>query len=57
MHFLAVKPANEKLSRRQEVFWLIELAIESYWDCDKNQLKVLIDSLSVESYREAIEIA
>ena len=42
------------LSRRQKVSRWIELAIESAL---KRSLRVLIDSLSLENYQEAIEIA
>ena len=36
-----IKVAIEKLSRRQKVSQWIELAIESYRECDKKQLKGL----------------
>ena len=49
-----IEVAIEKLSRRQKVSRWIELAIESAL---KRSLRVLIDSLSLENYQEAIEIA
>ena len=49
--------AIEQLSRRQKLSQWIEDLSRSYQDCDKKKLKSSIDSLSVKSYREAIEIA
>ena len=49
-----IEVAIEELSRRQKFSRLIKLAIENEI---KRSWRVSIDSLSVESYRETIEIA
>ena len=47
----------EELSRGQELSQSIHLAIERCQDCDKKQLKSLIDRLGIERCRGAFEIA
>ena len=51
------REAVEKLSRRQEIFRSIHLAVERCRDCDKNQLKIPIEKSGVERCQGAIEIA
>ena len=47
----------EELSRGQELFRSIHLAIERCQDCDKKKLKSSIDKPHVERCRRAVEIA
>ena len=49
--------AIEHLSRRQKLSRWIEELLRGYQDCDKKKLKSLIDSLAIERYRGAVEIA
>ena len=47
----------EELSRGQELFQSIHLAIERCQDCDKKQLKSSTERLGIERCRGAVEIA